>query len=146
MSCKLSMCLWLHLPCSPRRSSLHSDNQMTCPGTQSTACRHEEEEAGRESWAPSPLSWCSGSPPLQRQRKKRETLKASYYIRTSCLHKFLKSLKLSWRLIQQLIKRVVNKQPPTPCRPPLGARRQAQRQTFLREKGGEGGHCWLTGT
>lgn len=31
---------------------------------------------------------------------------------------------------------MVNKQPPTPCRPPLGARRQAQRQTFLREKGG----------
>lgn len=75
MSCKLIVHLRLHLPCSPHRSSLHSDSQMTCPGTQSTACRHEEEEEVKESWAPSPLSWCSGSPRLQKERVTRKNIR-----------------------------------------------------------------------
>lgn len=82
---------------------------MTCPGTRSTACRYEAEEEGKESWATSPLSWCSGSPPLQedriQRRKNKQINKASHYTRASCLYPFLKPLKLWWKLIQQLIKR-----------------------------------------
>lgn len=49
-----------------------------------------------------------------RDREKKRNFKASYYIRTSCLHKFLKSLKLSWKLIQQLIKREWSTNNPQP--------------------------------
>lgn len=74
ISCKLLVYLQLHLPCSPHRSSLHSDNQMTCPGTQSTAYKHEEEEAAKESLAPSPPNWCSGSPRLRKKHRMEKQL------------------------------------------------------------------------
>lgn len=114
MSCKLIMRLRLGLPCSPHKSSLHSDNQMTCPGIQSTACRLEEEEEGKESWAPSPLSWCFGSPPLQKVRVKSKKYEVSLYIRACCLYQFLKPLKLWWKLIQQLIRRELSTNNPQP--------------------------------
>lgn len=57
-------CICLHLPCSLRKSSLRSDTQTTCPGTQSMACRHEEEAEVMVSWAPFPLNLCSVSPQL----------------------------------------------------------------------------------
>lgn len=57
------------LPCTPRKNWHHSGTRKTCPGRRSKVCRHEVEVAERGSWAPSPLNWCSGSPPLKREKK-----------------------------------------------------------------------------
>lgn len=67
------------LPCTPRKNWHHSGTRRTCPGRRSRVCRHEVEVVERVSWAPSPLNWCSGSPPLQRGAKKTLDLMKSLH-------------------------------------------------------------------